>query len=84
MIFTSEEKEIIQSHFKSYDGHINDEADCKLFMFNLEQHLAFKNLEKKLDSAENQVFYVLLSNNSIENSYPNELTKLFQVILELK
>jgi len=81
MLFTKDEKEIIQSHFYEYCDDINNEVECKYFMFNLEQHLAFKSLYEELNSVENQLFYVLLSNNTIENGYPNEMVTLFEEIL---
>lgn len=80
MQFTKDEKEIIQSHFSKHCTEINNKAECNYLMFNLEQHLAFKSLYEELNSSENQLFYVLLSNNTIDNGYPTELVTLFEEI----
>lgn len=82
MLFTLKQKEIIQSFFNEYgDFDINNETECKSFMFNLEQHLAGKDCEEVLNREENQLFLLLLSNNNLENFYPAELVTAFQKFL---
>ncbi|MEK3977309.1 hypothetical protein MKZ20_21920 [Psychrobacillus sp. FSL K6-2684] len=44
MYLDSKEKEIILGQYMSYNFDVMDEGDCKLFMWNLEQHLAQKSL----------------------------------------
>lgn len=83
MIFSNVEIEIIQSHFHNCEDNVDliDETKCKIFMFNLEQHLASKDVYEELNNAENQLFYVLLTNNNIENGYTYGLVKSFQDVL---
>ena len=86
-VFTNKQKKLIQNYFQHYihqDNQfleISNAADCKIFMFNLEQNLAFKSPLEELNNDENQLFYTLLSNNNLESDYPTELVNLFQEIL---